>query len=563
MRILVHGVPFGNDRSPLRNYRGPHDLRSLGGPTDAHPYHAHDHDYTYDPATDTMDDIVRHLGDWRPDLLMVWYPANTPPPDGVEDTPFRTVAIASDWNLYYPRLAVNLARYDVVFCDKPGVDVLRSGLVSPHYHGPIYAHVTGVHRPHAVEKDIDVVYIGAQAPALWPRRARFLERLARLSDRYRIRIATGYDREDYARLMSRAHIAFNHSVRGELNLRVFETFACGALAFLEEDNAEARDWFEDGREVVLYNEDNFEARIQHYLGHPEEAREIAARGHTRAEEWSAERRFDGIIEAAMAAPESGRPFRGLPDEDRTYQSALQYSRSWSPGCQQRCHAYMAELLKRCPQSPRAWTLMALHVTNPYAPPKDPVQAAPVPHQALARACSLAPDNAVHAMNLAWLRGHFGLPDEAAALRNALECSTVADAGLLLGDYHDPFRARWLRALAAGHTSAGLIHAEAARRLAERALAEDNAREAGEWAARAGDRVIAARAAWMHGEQQQAIDALASALPDLPFDMDARALLESWLREAGDMDRARALAEESHRIAQACEVRPFPKEVQGP
>ena len=60
--------------------------------------------------------------------------------------------------------------------------------------------------------------------------------LAKLSDRYKILIGTNFDREDYAKQLSRARIVFNHCVRGELNLRVWETLAIGPLLFLDEAN---------------------------------------------------------------------------------------------------------------------------------------------------------------------------------------------------------------------------------------------------------------------------------------------------------------------------------------
>lgn len=105
MNVLSHGIPFGNDFSPLMLYDGPHDVRSLGA-------HREDHyrfDYEYDLCGETFGDILNRIGDaWRPDLLVVWYPANIPPPRGLEHSPIPTLAVASDWNLFYAPLALNL-----------------------------------------------------------------------------------------------------------------------------------------------------------------------------------------------------------------------------------------------------------------------------------------------------------------------------------------------------------------------------------------------------------------------------------------------------------------------
>ena len=297
MRVLSHGVPFCCDDTPLSAYAGSHEIRYLGNCEQAY--------YRYDPLQETAPEIIERIArDWPPDLLLCWIPEVHPPPLGIEEVPIPTVALVSDWNVYHRVLRVNLARYDLVLCDKPGVEVLRSDLVHPEYLFPLYSQISIAHKPWPVEKDIDILFVGNLNHAAHATRAHYLERLAKLSDRYRVVITGGVVGDAYGQLLARARIVFNHSIRGELNLRVFETLACGSLAFIEEDNTEVRDWFEPGREVVLYNARNFEGQLSHYLEHPSAAAETAANGHARASEFAGENRFDRIIEWASRPGES-------------------------------------------------------------------------------------------------------------------------------------------------------------------------------------------------------------------------------------------------------------------
>jgi len=245
MNVLVHGDSLW---CSLDLYKGRNDIRLLGFTGAPH------HHYRYDPLCESASDVIERVSkQWTPELLLCWYPEVTPPPFAIEECPVQTAAVISDWNLAYALLEKNLTRFDVVLCDKPGVTVFRRNGVNAHHPFPIYSQDSRVHHPYPVEKDIDVVMVGNLNHAAHATRARYLERLAKLSDQYRIVIATNFVGEAYGMLLSRARIVFNHSIRSELNMRFFETLACGSLAFLEESNSEVGDWCRDGHEVVLYN----------------------------------------------------------------------------------------------------------------------------------------------------------------------------------------------------------------------------------------------------------------------------------------------------------------------
>jgi tetratricopeptide (TPR) repeat protein len=552
MRVLCHGIPFFCDNSPVDLYAGPHEIRTIGNYDAAF--------YRYDPLEETAPRVLDRISkEWPPDLMMVWMPEAHPPPLEIERAPVKTVAMVSDWNVYFPVLHVNLSRYDAVLCDTAGTEVLRNRLVQPRHLFPLYSQISPVHKPWPVEKDIDVVFVGNLDPASHATRARYLERLANLSGRYRIVITTETYREEYAKLLCRARIVFNHSIRGEVNLRVFETLACGSLAFLEEGNREIRSWLTPDEEIVLYNHENFEKKIAHYLEHPAEAEAVAARGHARAAEFAGENRLTHLVEWAALEPSSGRPFLTLPQEEQDYETLMMY------GCSpfKVYHAietrYLARVLDKMSDDPRAWTAAALHWISAHHDPSDLTLRVKRFRKATDRAMRLDPSSAVYALNGATACRHCGDEvREIECLEHALRCDAIHGKTCLIGSVADPFFIRWQRAVAEGRAHPGMIHAEAHLRLAVILARSGRAQEAERHLeqCRAADSDAAgwirllAEIQWATHRGNDAVSTLMDNLPRLPLDLGARDRLCQMLVESGRQDEARYLAEETMRIASA-------------
>src|SRR5207244_2135340 len=147
---------------------------------------------------------------------------------------------------------------ELVLADAPTVDALtRAGFA----HARV-ANLFGLPRAFLEEpwpeaaRDVDVLFVGNPHPAVQRSRLPWLGRLARLADRWRVVIDAGVFGADYRRLLGRARVVFNHSVRGECNKRALEAAAAGALLFQEADNREVGNLFRDRHECVLYTEDN-------------------------------------------------------------------------------------------------------------------------------------------------------------------------------------------------------------------------------------------------------------------------------------------------------------------
>jgi RNA polymerase sigma factor (sigma-70 family) len=221
---------------------------------------------------------ARLPGGWRPDFVVLCL-AYATVPAGLWRAPVPLIGLAPDWNLLWHQYRHQLPRVDLVLTDSPGVEALaRAGIA---HAAP--ANLFGLERAWLEEsaeggdRDIDVLFVGNFHPAVQRERLAWLGRLGRLAERWRVVLATGAFGAEYRRLLRRARVVFNRSIRGECNRRAFEAAAAGALLFQEAGNREVEDYFRDHQQCVCYGDDDLEALLEHYLTH-EDQRQLLARG---------------------------------------------------------------------------------------------------------------------------------------------------------------------------------------------------------------------------------------------------------------------------------------------
>ena len=164
-------------------------------------------------------------------------------------------------------------------------------------------------------------------PLIWGERERWLEKVALLSDRCNVVIATNVFGEDYVRLMNRAKIVFNYSVDGATNARVYEAAACGALLFNEAKNAEVAAIFEDSVHHVAFSPANWLERIEKFLSDDEARQRIADAGrHVILSEHSLFQHTNDLYEQCEKFAAKGvryRPSASKDDWERNYRKAQQ------------------------------------------------------------------------------------------------------------------------------------------------------------------------------------------------------------------------------------------------
>ena len=559
MNILWVGTHLWSKELDLASFLAPgvHELRTLTISEES--------DFHFDAHETAAAVIERISREWPVHVVLCWLPEMYPPPLEIEQCPVPTVAVFSDWNIYFPQLEHNMARYDRVYCDKLGAERLQLRGAVPRHFFSFYTQDSLLHHKLVAAKDLDIVFVGSLNYVIHAERSRCLEKVAALSDRYRVRICAGYLDEAYTRLLNRARIVFNHGLRSEMNMRCFEALACGSLLFLEESNIEVRDYLEDRHDVVLYRPDNLADLLGYYLEHREEADTIAARGHAKAAELALERRLPVFFDALEDLQPGERPYHCFSDHDKCYADVMQYASSLESTQQPLVEEAIARALASFPDSPAFHMMAAQHSTSQLDTLTGDARKAAV-KQILAhlqRACELAPRDATPWLNLAMTCARSNVRDAALqCYERAAAAETCALGALLMGSVTDPFYVEFRRALAVGEERPEMLAAAAATRLAEMLIERGDAAGALGWAERAAawwphlslPHQVKACAQTALGDVAGAATTLEISLPLTAFHADHRSALLDAYRALGKNAKAVALAEETARIFDAVEGR---------
>ncbi len=315
-------------------------------------------DVAFDPSTGSWDELAAALPDgFVPDLVLLYWPDQEPLPAGLEHCPHPIVGVISDYNLSLPYVAGLWPFFDVLLCDRAGVDLFRRLTFPDVRYWNQYAHKRPFHQllPNAGPRDLDIGFVGNLNPSVQRERAAWVERLRHLQD---LGIAadarSGICGEAYGQYLNRCKIGWNRSIRGEMNLRAFEVPACGALLMMERENLEVADFFVPGEECVLYDATDLETVVQDLLANPTRLRRIAAAGHRRVQDHRLSRRI-GQLEAVLTRPGPGRPVS--TELDRVLGRATAMLTSWAEGKTIVAAALAAHHL--APKDPRTLNLLAL------------------------------------------------------------------------------------------------------------------------------------------------------------------------------------------------------------
>jgi glycosyltransferase involved in cell wall biosynthesis/tetratricopeptide (TPR) repeat protein len=235
---------------------------------------------------------------------ILWWPGYTSMPAWLPSAPVPLLAVAHDPNLLWHQYREQLAIADLVLTDLPSAERFRRAGFTHAWMANLYGldrhFLADLDRAEG-ERDIDILFVGNLNPAVQSERLPWLGRLARLADRWRVRIVTGVRGAEYRALLRRAKVCFNRSIRGEFNLRTFEAAASGCVLFQENDHAEIPYYLTPGIEFVSYGDDDLEERLERILGDDAERQRLAERAKRRCVD------FATLVESAAGVGGSGWP----------------------------------------------------------------------------------------------------------------------------------------------------------------------------------------------------------------------------------------------------------------
>lgn len=356
---------------------------------------------------------------WSPDVYIHWSPEYNAVPEGLERATCLTVGVFGDWNLGGRAIHAVGELFDVLVADRNGTQRLRQRNYTHVLYAPLWAFDPQMHRRIPCERDLDIVMVGSFNHAIQWERARWLARVAKLSRHYRVVVTSGVYGEEYVRLLNRAKIVFNRSIRGELNMRTFEATACGALLFYERENPEIRDLFVDREECVLYGEEDLEDLLAYYLApvNAAERERVAQAGWARVQSHTYAHHFSRLLdqlEPFVEAKRSGtmppRRFTEYPLE----QQRLRRAHQWYLSCNQETYDLMErELREETDSADTAHFRGVLLAERACHLPATPTRSALFEnaYQELLRALQLDPEYTMARHNLGWLLHHMGRTNE--------------------------------------------------------------------------------------------------------------------------------------------------------
>ena len=265
---------------------------------------------------------------WVPDVYWHASLVHFPIPADIEEFEGLTATNIQDWHRGGRAVWAGHGFFDLILTEQNACGLLNAMGFEHAEFARLWGADPKLHRrlPN-VERDIDVLFIGAMNPSVWLERNRWLDRLAKLGDRHRVLIDIGHYGEDYVKLTNRAKIVFNRSVNGCTNQRAYDGSLCGALVFNEAENTEVAEIFEDGVDHVTYDADNFEERLTLWLSDEmaERREAVIASAERKVREAHTEEAHQNLIFGALASNQDlrYRPSAEMPDGEKCWRKALQ------------------------------------------------------------------------------------------------------------------------------------------------------------------------------------------------------------------------------------------------
>ena len=139
-----------------------------------------------------------------------------------------------------------------------------------------YACDPEIHRKINTKKIYDIVFIGSTDPKGYPERVKLLERLGK---KFKLNIFKGVYGEAMVKIYNQAKIVFNKTAGSEINIRIFETLACGTMLLTDKITNGLQNILKDKMHLVMYDENNLEELAAFYLNNNDKREQIALSGY--------------------------------------------------------------------------------------------------------------------------------------------------------------------------------------------------------------------------------------------------------------------------------------------
>lgn len=272
-----------------------HDVRACG-PEARYLMPDQDHfDFRFPAKTVVeLSEILAHFEGWTPDLIIHSEIHTNYFYRGIESAPCLTVWRTIDNHIHpwQPRYAIT---HDLVLVAQKDYLPEFEALHPFVWWLPLNS-FPQVHYDRKWTRDLGAVFVGSLNPDMHPERVKFFHALRQ---KVPVEVQAGLNQTQMSELYNRARIVVNQCVLKDVNYRVYEAMANGAMLLTPRIQNGQPELFADGRELVTYalgDADEAAQKIEYYLSHEAERAAIAAAGHqlvTRAH--TLEQRIDTVM----------------------------------------------------------------------------------------------------------------------------------------------------------------------------------------------------------------------------------------------------------------------------
>lgn len=293
-------------------------------------------DLTYTLPNDNFTSLLEQLPtNWEPDVV-IWFDivrmAGLIP--GIENCPYPLIGVISDWVMNIPNAMQYIQLFDYILSDQMFISLLKQQGIQSCSYSFAMSFYPNVHQQLETERIYDLTFIGTVNSVVRPERSRYLKRLSILSSRYQLLFTDNAYGQEYVKLLNQSKIVFNYSEFHTMNPRVYESSACGALLFIEEDNLDIAHYFKDREHCIYYNEENLEELIDYYLTHEDERQLIASNGCKRIQSFTYDQQFEDLyhrLPTLLQKLSPQRKLQHLPPLQQKLILSRNLSSTFSPG----------------------------------------------------------------------------------------------------------------------------------------------------------------------------------------------------------------------------------------
>lgn len=233
------------------------------------------------PDKITLSELFTKIPD-MPELVLVMEGHTPMEIYGIEKSPIPTVYYGIDTHMHKEISFAEANRYKFVFfAQKKGVEDFKAETGHKNTFWLPCSAEQMIHRPFDVKEINDIAFIGGVDMLKAHKQRR--DYLKKLNENFKLFMGRAMGLW-MSYCYAKAKMVFNCSVKGDLNMRVFEALACKKLLITDKlpDETGVDELFIEGTDYISYkDEKELIDKVKYYLDHKEERLKIAESGYAK------------------------------------------------------------------------------------------------------------------------------------------------------------------------------------------------------------------------------------------------------------------------------------------